>query len=80
MTTRRRAVVVLAPPAALVLSACATPPGAGDAAPSSAVAAVSEPAGVAPDLVYVTEVAGFELAAQSVGVVGADVDPPAQGG
>lgn len=73
MTRTRRAAVVLALPALLALGACAGLGGADGvpAAPAS-IAARSEPAGIAPGLVYVTDVEGFELATQSVGVFGND--------
>ena len=72
----RGAAVVLAVPVSLALSACAGLAGAGGAAPapaqSSEIAPWAEPAGLAPGLVYVTDVEGFELATQSVGVFGND--------
>ena len=73
MTRTRRAVVVLAVPAVLALAACAgAEGGTTDPAEAAAIATWSEPAGIAPELVYVTEVDGFELATQSVGVMGDD--------
>jgi hypothetical protein len=68
----RRVAIVLAVPAILALGACAGCGGAGDPAQPTAIATWSEPAGIAPELVYVTDVEGFELATQSVGVVGGD--------
>lgn len=70
MTSTRRAAIVLAVPAILALGGCAGSGGAGDPALPTAIAAWSEPAGIAPDLVYVTDVEGFELSTQSVGVMG----------
>ncbi|KGM02076.1 hypothetical protein [Cellulomonas cellasea] len=77
MTRTRRAALVVVP-AVLVLGACAGRAGAGEpavpavpAAPAE-IAAWSEPAGIAPELVHVTDVEGFTLATQSVGVVGDD--------
>lgn len=76
MTRTRRAAIVLAMPASLLLSACAGLGGAegatADPAQPASIAAWSEPAGIAPGLVYVTDVEGFELATQSVGVFGND--------
>ncbi len=77
VTRPRRAVVVLLVPAVLALGACAGPAGAEevtttDPAQPTAIATWSEPAGIAPELVYVTGVEGFELATQSVGVMGDD--------
>lgn len=75
MTRTRRAAVVLVP-VVLVLGACAGLAEAGgataDPASPGAIATRSEPAGIAPELVYVTDVDGFELATQSVGVFGDD--------
>lgn len=53
--------------AALGLSGCG-----GGAAGLSEIAGRSTPAGIAPELVYVTEIDGFDLATQSVGVSGDD--------
>lgn len=64
--SRRRVALVVALP--LALGACA----AGKPAAPEAIAARSEPAGVAAELVYVTDVDGFTLAPQSVGVIGDD--------
>ena len=72
VTSTRRAAIVLAVPAILALGACAGSGGAGDPALPTAIATWSEPAGIAPDLVYVTDVEGFELNTQSVGVMGDD--------
>jgi hypothetical protein len=77
VTRPRRAVVVLLVPAVLALGACAGRAGAEgvtttDPAQPTAIATWSEPAGIAPELVYVTGVEGFELATQSVGVMGDD--------
>jgi hypothetical protein len=54
--------------AAFWLAGC----GSGDPAEPGEIAARSTPAGVAPELVYVTEIEGFDLAVQSVGVSGDD--------
>lgn len=67
--TRARHVVVLTALPLLLVTACAGP--AQPAAPGE-LAAAAEPHGIAPDLVYVTEIDGFTLAAQSVGVYGSD--------
>lgn len=67
-------VAVVGLPTALVLLAlgeCATG-GPGDPAGTAAIAERSGPAGIAPELVYVTDLDGFDLATQSVGVVGDD--------
>jgi hypothetical protein len=76
VTRTRCAAVVLALPASLVLGACAGLGGAegatGEPVQPASIAAWSEPAGIAPGLVYVTDVEGFELATQSVGVFGDD--------
>lgn len=75
MTSTRCAAIVLAVPAILALGACAGAAGAagaGDPAQPTAIATWSEPAGIAPELVYVTDIEGFELNTQSVGVVGDD--------
>lgn len=69
MTTPCR-VVILAASALLALGGCAG--GAGDPADSAAIASWAEPAGIAPELVYVTSADGFELATQSVGVFADD--------
>ena len=70
VTSTLRAAILLAVPAILALGACAGPAGAGDPAQPTAIATWSEPAGIAPELVYVTGIEGFELAPQSVGVMG----------
>lgn len=72
MTRTRRAAVVLALPASLLFSACAGLGAGGAPAAPAPIAEWSEPAGIAPGLVYVTDVEGFELATQSVGVFGND--------
>ena len=72
MSSTRRAVVVLALPAVLALGACAGSGPAGAPAGPTAIATWAEAAGIAPDLVYVTDADGFELATQSVGVFGDD--------
>lgn len=63
----RRGVVAL-----LAVTVWLTGCGNGDPADLSAIAERSRPAGIAPDLVYVTEIEGFDLAVQSVGVSGDD--------
>lgn len=73
--TRARTAAVVAVSCA-VLGACASL-GAGSprttaAADRAAIAAHAEPAGIAPELVRVTDVDGFTLATQSVGVSGGD--------
>ncbi|ACZ31804.1 hypothetical protein Xcel_2790 [Xylanimonas cellulosilytica DSM 15894] len=78
--TRDRAVPRLLAPAALAsaaltLTACAgLTGGAANPSPASvaAIEAYTGSVGIAPDLVYVTDVDGFELATQSVGVMGDD--------
>ena len=72
VTSTRRAAILLVVPAILTLGACAGGAGAGDPAQPTAIATWSEPAGIAPELVYVTGIEGFELATQSVGVMGDD--------
>jgi len=72
--TRRAALVLV--PVVLALGACAGRAGSG-ASPSvtpdpTAFATRMAWAGIAPELVYVTDLAGFELATQSVGVMGDD--------
>jgi hypothetical protein len=69
--------VVLVVPAVLALAGCAGLAGGGRAASAepagtAAIASWSQPAGIAPELVYVTEIDGFDLATQSVGVMGDD--------
>jgi catechol 2,3-dioxygenase-like lactoylglutathione lyase family enzyme len=68
VTSTRRAAIVLTVPAIFALGACAGP----DPAQPTTIATWSEPAGIAPELVYVTGIEGFELATQSVGVMGDD--------
>lgn len=53
----------------LALGACAG--GAGAAQPTE-IATWSLPAGIAPELVFVTDIDGFDLATQSVGITAAD--------
>jgi hypothetical protein len=72
VTSTLRVVVVLAVPAILALGACAGSAKAGEPALSTEIAVRSEPAGIAPELVYVTDVEGFELNTQTVGVMGDD--------
>lgn len=81
MTRSRRAVVVpaLVVSAVVALGGCAGRAGSATATPTSTgpadpavIAARVRPAGIAPELVYVTDVAGFDVATQSVGVVGDD--------
>ncbi len=78
VTTRRIVIVLVVVPGVLALGACGGFAGAGeratatDAADRTAIATWSEPAGIAADLVYVTEIDGFDLATQSVGVMGDD--------
>lgn len=75
MNRSRHATALLAlgvVPAVLALGACAGRAGAGEPAGQDAIATWSGPAGIAPELVYVTDVDGFELATQSVGVMGDD--------
>ncbi len=72
MTRTRRAVLVLLLPVVLVPVGCSAAGAAADPADLTAIAARSEPLGIAPELVHVTEVDGFELATQSVGVMGDD--------
>lgn len=76
MTRTRYTALLVAVPTVLVLAACAgrasgTTATADPALPADTAARVSA-AGIAPDLLYVTDVDGFELATQSVGVVGDD--------
>ena len=58
-------------PVVVVVSGCASVLGSGPADPSD-IAAKAEPQGIAPDLVYVTEIDGFEPNPMSVGVLGND--------
>ena len=80
MTSTRRALLVATVPwvLALVLGGCAgaaggvgSPTATAPAQPSD-IAPWTEWVGIAPDLVFVTEIEGFDLATQSVGVVGDD--------
>lgn len=59
-------------PAILALGACAGSEPSGAPAEPTALATWAEAAGIAPELVYVTDADGFELATQSVGVFGDD--------
>ncbi len=76
MTRTRTAVaLVVASAPVLVLAACAgLGAGASSTEPAdrAALAARAGPAGIAPELVRVTELDGFALATQSVGVSGGD--------
>lgn len=72
MTRTRRTVLVLLLPVVLVPVGCAAAGPAADPAERTAIAARSQPLGIAPELVHVTEVDGFQLATQSVGVMGDD--------
>jgi len=59
--------------AGVCLAGCAPRTGAGaGAASEESIAAVATPAGIAPELVYTTEVDGYDLAPQSVGLGAAD--------
>ncbi|GIG23732.1 membrane protein [Cellulomonas chitinilytica] len=81
MTRSRRAVALVVLPVVLALGACAgragtatptpTPTSTEPAQPAD-IAPWATPTGIAPELVYVTDVEGFDLATQSVGVVGDD--------
>lgn len=55
--------------AAPALGGCASP---AEPASTATIAARSQAVGIAPELVYVTDVDGFELVTQSVGVRGSD--------
>ncbi|WP_136517390.1 hypothetical protein [Cellulomonas telluris] len=68
--TRSATVVVLAVSTVLALGACAGRAGA--PASTDEIARWAEPVGIAPELVHVTDVDGFELATQSVNVSGDD--------
>jgi hypothetical protein len=68
----RRANVVLCALAAGSVAALAGCAGLAGPADAADVAAHAAPAGVAPELVYVLDLDGFELAPQSVGVSGSD--------
>jgi hypothetical protein len=70
--TASATVAVLVPPLLLTLSACAGLEGRTEPAALDVIAARSEAVGVAAGLVYVTEIDGFDLAPQSVGVMGDD--------
>ena len=57
----------------LSLAGCAPRTGAGaDAASPDSIAAFASAAGIAPELVFTTEVEGYDLATQSVGLGAAD--------
>lgn len=75
MTGHRRAALALVP-VVLALGACAGSAGTGaSSSPTPDPAAIASRmawVGIAPDLVYVTELEGFELSTQSVGVAGDD--------
>ena len=71
-SARRVALVVVVVPAVLALGACAESGPPQGPADHSAIATWAEPAGIVPELVFVTEADGFELATQSVGVFGDD--------
>lgn len=55
------------PALALLLAACASGPASRDS-----IAEVSEPAGIAADLVYIADVDGFDLIPETVGPFGSD--------
>jgi hypothetical protein len=57
---------------AVSLGGCATAAAGGDAADSDSIAARASVLGIAPDLVYMTEADGYDLAPQSVGPSGLD--------
>jgi hypothetical protein len=58
---------------ALSLAGCATPAGnTAEAADADAIAAQAAALGIAPELVYTTDVEGYDLAPQSVGPSGSD--------
>ncbi len=69
----RRALALVVVPV-LLLGACASGGGAGSTEPATVddIGSRATPAGIAPDLVYVTDVEGCDLAVQSVGVSGDD--------
>ena len=73
---RSRSALALVVVLVLLLGACAGEGGAGAGSTQPAavddIASQATPAGIAPDLVYVTDVEGFDLAVQSVGVSGDD--------
>lgn len=70
MSRRRTTSATLAAGSLLVLGGCATGTPAG--ADRAEIATWTQHVGIAPELVYVTELDGFDLATQSVGVVGDD--------
>lgn len=73
MTRDRYVRLGLLAPVVLGLAACASlRAGAPAPADPTAIAARVQAAGIAPDLVHVTDVEGFDLATQSVGVAGSD--------
>jgi hypothetical protein len=66
-------VVLVVVPAVLALGACAGLAGGGEGpADRTEIVEWSQRAGIAPELVYVTDIDGFDLATQSVGVMGDD--------
>ena len=69
MTTARSAAIALV---VLALAGCAGGLGTRDGASPTEIARWSEAVGIAPELVYVTEIDGFTLNTQSVGVMGDD--------
>lgn len=56
----------------LALAGCATTGSGAEAADADAIAAQAGPLGIAPELVYTTDVEGYDLAPQSVGANGSD--------
>ena len=72
MTRVRYVPLVLLAPVLLGLGACASLGGTPAPADADAIAARVQAVGIAPDLVYVTDLDGFDLATQSVGVMGTD--------
>ncbi len=77
-TWHRVLALALAVPASLALAACAgeaEADGRDDAGGPAALAEIATwaaPVGIAPELVYVTDIDGFELETQTVGVMGDD--------
>lgn len=72
MSPARCAAAALTGIALLTLGACAGSAGSGGPADRTAIAAQATPAGIAPELVLVTDIDGFELNPQLVGVMGGD--------